>query len=486
MRVWRCNMAKTTTTSSFTDLPSAKNTPWWLTASPEHASDWRVNALIAVFLIGIYITALLGLWPGILGSDSFAILKEVIEPSLHFSGKTSIWYHLVSNLFLINDRVENVSIFLIAVSTLVFTRILSWLWLNQPKWIFFLCLLGIVINPQMVRYTILIYPDGIFSVALIGVLFECYLIIRRQRVSIFSWIFLALLLPFALDLRTNGRVLLILPIVFIPIIRKGQRWSFVAAYLVGLSLCLWSNISHGTSPQKATQSLVIWETVNFLQPRPQEHWRAKPRVSETTIRTLEKYTTIDTLLKYYDPYYWDPLIFPQDGPKLASMSRADQKVLQQEFWRYNLWQNLPAFFGSRVNVFLGSALADGLHVPNNYRAHVLSTIRTNSKANKFDSLELGGFMDRIHAWSENNRIWLWSTLPGTILILYSLYIGIHYKNPIALAISSIMFIELAGIFLMSIAAEHRYHLPLFVFPLVALPLLWDDRRRRVAKNPPSE
>ncbi len=460
-----------------TSLPSARSPRWWLTPSPERNPSWWTIACIAMFLAGIYCTALIGLWPGILGSDSIAILNEVTQPGRLHSGKTPIWYYIVSAFYLINDRVENVSLFMIAVATLVFTRILSWLWANQSKWIFAFCLIAIAVNPQMVRYIISLYPDGLFAVTMAGVLFECYLVIRRQRVTVFSWLLLALLLPMALDLRTNGRLLAVLPLLFIPLLGTGrQRWMFGTACLVGLALCVSANLGHRSMAQKAMQPLVLWETVNFLQPRPHERWRDKPRVSPLTIRTLEKYESIERLVNYYDPYYWDSLIFHEGGPRMAGMSKEDQKILRKEFWRYNLWQNLPDFFASRVNVFLAAALADGLHVANGYRSHVLPLFDTRSRADKFSSLGLTKHIDAIHGWSEAQRAWLWSPLPGVALVLWLLYRSLHHRNPLMLAITGIMLVEMGGIFIISIAAEHRYLLPLFTFPLVALPLLMDDRR----------
>src|SRR2546427_6391726 len=77
-----------------------------------------------------------------------------------------------------------------------------------------------------------------------------------------------------------------------------------------------------------------------------------PRVSQKTVDAMEKHKPLQVYLENYDRDYWDPLVFKSDGPQVLNIPRSERKIIIREFFRYNLWRNIPAFLSSRVNIFL--------------------------------------------------------------------------------------------------------------------------------------
>lgn len=436
---------------------------------------------ILLGLLIVYGLWLVALWPGILGSDSMAILWEVEQSGAFFSGKPVFWFFFVNTFYGTTGRVEVPIAIQLALTALVFARILAWCWTQALYRTTIFLGVFIVLAPRMLFAAGTLYPDGPFAVASASLLFELWLTLKCRRLSPASFCMLALTLPFALFARANGIVLLI-PLLYALWVLRGSNRLRLGGLALGWCLLVAAGSAVHRSPAShgVLFPLVAFETVNFLQPRPMNLWVEKPRISARTLEVLNRHTSVETLLKFYDRDYWDTLYHRPDGPRLGGMSLRDKTRLIKEFLRYNLWQNLPAFAASRVNVFLVSALGQGGEVSMTYAGPVLAQTRSTSVYRAMDMPGLTDFVAQMHHANYRYRWLLWTPFVGIGLLFVFFRRAWQRGDWADVSLALPMLIQLAAIFLLSIAGEYRYLLPFFVLPMALLPALAADSRALTA------
>ena len=197
----------------------------------------------------------------------------------------------------------------------------------------------------------------------------------------------------------------------------------------------------------------------------------KPKVSTATIEALSHRGPLEKIQQYRDPAYWDMLVFHPNGPQLGALSDADKQTVVKEFWTYNLWQNLPDFIGSRVNVFFAAALAQGGFPALSYSTNVLPRIASSSEYRAWGWSTLEHWLQRIHAKSYAWRWVLWTPWVGFALLFWAMAWGAQHRDKAMLLIAVPMLVQLGGVFIFSIAGEYRYLLPFFTLPLALLPAM---------------
>lgn len=437
--------------------------------------------LIFTGLLVWYGLWLLTYWPGVLGNDSIAILMEV--DGTNQSGKTAFWYYFVRLFYGTTGRVETPIAVTLIISALVFARILSWSWAQELRKTCLVGLAFIAATPHMVVFLATLYPDGIFAVGSVGLLFELWLCARRRAVSMTSAGLIALTLPLALFMRSNGLLWLgPAAVVLLLVNRRGRK-------VLGALLVLWCTLGylasqlHPTRPQGAMFPMVVFETVHFLRPHAMnELWRTypgmndpwvqkAPMVSGETKALLQRHHSLENMLAYSDPAYWDMLIFHPQGPQLIGLSEDDRQTLIREFWRYNLWHNLPSFLGSRVTVFFTAALAEGAFPALDYAPVVLPRTKAVSKYRHFGLTGLEGFLASLLRASHAVRWLLWAPWLGLALLYVGARRSLSRRDAALALLVWPMIAQLGAIALFSSAGEYRYLLPFFVLPLALMPAL---------------
>ncbi len=150
----------------------------------------------------------------------------------------------------------------------------------------------------------------------------------------------------------------------------------------------------------------------------------------------------------------------------------------KDFFRYNLWQNVPKFLGSRVNIFFVSAFAMGGMPGHVYAQIVLRQLDTESTYRLFQLSEAEKVATDIYEFSWRWRWLLWTPFLGIALVIYALLKGIRRRDGPLLITSIPMVVQLGAIFIFSIAGEYRYLLPFFMIALPLLPMLLAQRLPR--------
>lgn len=428
--------------------------------------------LTILTLLGVvYYLWLLTFWPGVLGQDSLAVLLEVNTHGSFQSGKPSFWYFFVKIFYEPLKLVEVPIMVQMGFTVLIFSRILAWCWQKDFKKVFFFSLLFICLAPHMIYFSGMLYADGIYSVATVGLLFELWLIADTKKIDRYSLAMVAMTLPFALFARPNGIISLIPVAIAVYILDANARMKLIGITLVWCCLVLIAGELHKTAKHETLFPLALFETANFLQPRPMNLWEPEPRVSEKTIQILTKNNPLQKIIENYDRDYWDSLVYKPNGPNFSTMNSEEKSGLVNEFFRYNLWKNIPAFVGSRVNVFLVAVLAKGGFPGLDYSSVIISESKSKSEFRRFHLTSAEVFLKTVHDFSYAYRWLIWTPLLGIFLLLRVSHLAWKQRDLAALAVTAPMVIQLGGIFIFSIAGEYRYLLPFFTLPMLLLPIL---------------
>lgn len=443
----------------------------------------RLHTWLLAGLLAYYAFWLACFWPGILGMDSLGILKEVEDPIINQSGKTVFWYYFVSVFYSTTKLVEYPIAFQLFLGALVFSRILEWQWSQKLRKVFIFSLFLVALAPHTVFFLGTLYPDGIFSVAATGLMFELWVAARQRGITKICALIIFLTLPFALFARSNGIIFLLPVFACLIFISKKSRWLLAAIAAFWVALNFWGTKIHTTGhTHGAVFPLVLFETVNFLQPRPMNLWTAEPRVAPRTVRILTQHRPLAQILAYYDRDYWDTLIFPPDGPRMMDLPRSDKKKLVRDFFRYNLWHNIPDFVSSRVNIFLVSALAQGGFPGLSAASQILPLTESASVYRPFFLPAAQNFMAQAYETSFNYRWLLWSPLPGVLLVIGLLWRAFNRHDRILMLLAIPLALQLGGIGFFSIAGEYRYVM-LFFSALPVLLSAWTLSSRAPAPAP---
>ncbi|WP_108624588.1 MULTISPECIES: hypothetical protein [unclassified Acidovorax] len=445
---------------------SGDNTTW----GSQLPFPWRPFVSFASMLALIYGSWLLAFWPGVLGEDSLAVLLEIEHPANQHSGKPALWYWFVRLCYEGTRRVEVPIAILMGLAVLVFSRILAWYWQQGLRKSCVALLLLVCATPHMVYFAGTLYPDGYYAIAVAGLLFELWLAVKTGRMSTAGLLVTAATLPFAAFARPNGIIFLApVAIALLWVDRRSRVWIAVIL-LTSIGLNIVATQTRRDIPSHGVLfPLAIFETANFLQPRPMNLWTSKPRVLPDTVQLLQRRGIYDQVVRYYDPDYWDPLVFNPQGPRVMGLPKEDRKALVRQFLTYNIWHNIPRFAGSRLNVMLTSAFAQGGLPAHSYAVHVLAQLKAKSLFRLHDWGTAETWLFRAYECSYEWRWLLWTPFVGIALTLWALVAGWRRRERALLLVGVPMGIQLGAITLFSIAGEYRYLLPFFTMPLVLIP-----------------
>lgn len=441
-----------------------------------NSSELRTFILLLAFLCIFYLAWLIACWPGMLGQDSLAIILEIETGREFQANKPAFWYLFNLLLYGSTGRVEIPIAVQMAICALISARILTWLLMQQMYKSFFYCLAFICLAPSVVFYIGSMYSDGIYAVALAGMLFEIWICIRRKSIDRKSALILLLSIPFAVFSRPNGIINLLPVVVLAFLLAKDQRKYLAAIALPGLFVGFGSQLAFKyDNPIGSFFPLALYETVGFLEHRPMGLWEFnEPRVTPKTLESLTAGgATLEQISDYYDHYYWDPLIFFPKGPALLSLPKKDKKIIIQEFFKYNLWHNFPAFAASRVNIFFYAAMARA-SMPGPLGAKFLlprtKSVSMAESVNLPTDKYLLGWFD----FSIKYRAIYWAPWLGLALIAVGARRCMKHRDIAVCTMVGIYALQFIAVFTFSIAGEYRYLLAFFTAPLALLPALYSQ------------
>lgn len=436
--------------------------------------------ILLITLGAFYAAWLVACWPGVLGQDSLAIILEVETNREFQAGKPAFWYLYNKWLYASWRLVEIPIAFQLLLCALVCARILEWM-LQQRLWKSFIyCFFFVALAPSVVYYAGSLYSDGIYAIALAGMLFEVWRCSSQRRLDWTACWMLFLTIPFALFSRPNGILNIAGLFYLFWMLQRRDRLILAVIALPWFFLAGYAQVAYKyRAPIGSVFPLALYETVGFLEKRPMGLWEHNElRVTQKTVDALTSTgKSIDHISDYYDHYYWDPLIFFGNGPALLDLRKKEKKTIVKEFFKYNLWHNFPAFSASRTNIFLYSAFANGgIPGPTNAK----NILPQTKSASVFDlhHLPTDSWLLKWFEFSMQYRVLYWTPWLGIFLIISCFTQNMKCCKPASLMISGIYMAQLAAVFFFSIAGEYRYLLAFFTAPLVLLPIFSQYSQRQ--------
>ena len=433
--------------------------------------------ILLLSLSVIYALWLTAFWPGVLGQDSLAVILEVESNRSIQANKPAFWFLFNDLLYGPWRLVETPIIIQSAITILVLARILNWMLDNRQYKSFLYCLFFIALAPSVLYYSTALYSDGIYTISLIGMLFEIWLSFKSKNINRTSMAMMFITIPFALFARPNGLINTLAIISLFFALHGNNRWKLALIAIPWCVLGIFATTHYKyDAPMGSIFPLALYETVGFLEHRPMGLWEHnQPRITEKSVAALTSNgATLELISKYYDHYYWDPLIFSTAGPALSSLSPKAKKTIVREFFKYNLWHNFPAFMASRVNVFLYAAMANGGIPPPESADYILGQTKSRSQV-QFRDTGIHHFFLAAYNFTLKYRALFWAPWLGLFLTIATTKRALQLRDKAGLLICSILTLQLAAIFFFSIAGEYRYLLTFFIAPLVLLPILNEAR-----------
>jgi len=428
---------------------------------------------LLIILSFAYTIWMIACWPGVLGQDSLAIMLEVDTDRSFSSGKPPFWYAYNLILYGTWGLTEVPIMFQMALCAIVCARVLAWMLSHEMYKSFLYCLFFVAFAPSVVYYSSSLYGDGVYAIASTGMLFEVWRCYKTKKIDRSALWMLFLTIPFAFFARPNGIINIVAITALAVVSSTPNRWKLAAVFLPWCATAIFASTYFQRESHGAIFPLALYETVGFLEHRPMGLWeRDEPRVTSQTINALtSEGESIERISQYYDHYYWDPLVYFHDGPKLTNLPSQAKKTIVRDFFTYNLWHNLPAFMASRVNIFLYSAFANG-GIPGLASAEIILHKTKSQSQPRFRNGAIHRAASKWLDFSLDYRFILWTPWLGLFLVVTGGMRTWQRRDYGGFLICSVLALHLIAVFLFSIAGEYRYLLPFFSAPLVLLPVLY--------------
>ncbi len=443
-------------------------------------SGTRPFFVALALLACIYCAWQLAIWPGILGQDSYAVLLQIGGDGSFQSGKPIFWYLFVKALYGSWRLVEVPVIAMLAVSALVYSRILAWCWVQKMRAVAVLIFVFVCAAPHVIFFQSTLYADGIFAAAATGLAFECWQIVRTRSLGWLQLAWLAVLTPMALYFRANGIFLLLLFVPAIWSLQRRDQLKLAALLVFWLAAhAVAQRMNPLTKEHGALYPLALFETVNFMRPQAMNFRPMEEKISEPTLALLRTKAPLEKIVAFYDKDYWDPLVYLQQGPTLGDIPADEKEQIIKQFFSRNLWKNLPAFAASRVNIFLVSLLARGDFISPDDTLWIAPAGKAQSRLRPFPNTLFEPQLRAVYQWSYKHRWLLWSPLPGIALMLVLMRRFWRRRDWRQFMLVAPFGLQLGGIFMMSIAGEYRYLLAFYTGMVVWMPMVLMTRREGV-------
>ncbi len=437
------------------------------------------NKPFVVFFVLEFIVLLLwwfSFYPAVLSSDSIEQWRQATSfqfndwhPYLHtllLAGLRQLW-----------DSPAVMVLFQILCTAFLFAYIFHYLWNKEVnRYLLVVCFALVLVSVPVGINTVNLWKDTLFSLALVGMAFSVMVVFFEKKApSKLQFLMLLLSAIAVIQFRKNG----IIYIGFLPVLlfiyfgkKIWIRWfiSLVIVLFLSLQYWLFGILEVEPTPELYRNIPVYHATAGF--------YARMPLTIMTTAskRFMEKLFSPEDLVSKYNPIAVDS-IFWSDRLNRELLSSSEFKtIVEADFYRYNLWINLPTYLGDRVNMFVATVFG--------YNSLYSDSIDINAYGLKLTPIlsQLHDVLVRLLNFTRGNLLLLvmvWSAWLGCVLC-FVLFVDSIYRRRYHFQIfASILLVQMPFLFFLSPSASWRYvyfmYLALLIiFPIYYLPIKDSD------------
>jgi len=426
--------------------------------------DARLFAGIFVLLCAYYLLWYAHFWPGVFDYDSGVYLTEVATGQVK-DVKPFFYARFLQAFSLGGHFFPAAVVAQIVTAAAALARILFVARRSRVHPVVLVFLVALLINPYVAMMLSYVQNDVLFSVAVAVLCCEAAFFWRTQRITRSGLLVFMAFFPIAFFFRENGKLFGLMLWGFM-VLNASARVSYrlLLAPVGCVALAALSAIGVDFSrPWPLVYPMVIHEVVGLARPE-----FAEPAGSKLSMESRQAVgeERLVQAVPFYSADLWDTIGFVQGGPKLLDLPDERKSRLIKSFFVQDLWFNLPAVVGHRIELFLTAATAQREFFPATYE--IPQNLPEGLRATATDSrkhVSARGLARGLFEVTLRYRAFLWSPLPGVLLALALCLRGVWRRDRVALGIGVPLCAQTLLIAAFAPAAEFRYLFPLYLAPL---------------------
>ena len=164
----------------------------------------RIYLSTSLVLLLVYLTWYVGVWPGPMGQDGYSLIANINQGGARHTGKDPAWLLYALGTYGLSQRIEVLVLPLVLLQVAILSRIIGWVYIHRHPRVATGLLVLVACAPHVLNYGTSLYPDAIFSLAFVAMLFEIWLTLRHGRLNGWTIAWLFILFPAACYFMATG------------------------------------------------------------------------------------------------------------------------------------------------------------------------------------------------------------------------------------------------------------------------------------------
>ncbi len=423
------------------------------------------------FLLITHLIWLLSFYPGVMSHDSIVQWNQ--SGTLHLNDTHPYIHTLyIYILRLLYDNPVSIVLFQIIFSVAIFASIFNFFYEKGLKKTSVLLAFLYFISIPIGIYTITLWKDIPFSLALLGLSFFFFVKLGKSN-KLSNWNFSDWLVFFLLSFvviffRHNGIIYLLFTPLFVFFYFRGKREKFVIATFFISTFLVFSvilpNILNVTEKKFWSKDVYIYHSmVGFYANEPDTY------ISNKSKALLDSLVPKEVLLSNYTPVSWNPIYWgiKNDLDEELFDSVSFWYELKMDFFKNHLYANFPFFIKQRMEMFnaglLGKETLLVSDIPEKSDLHGLQRDFTGLNG------KLRHLLERTS--EEKLTFFIWNSLVPLLFLTFLLVWSLFRKFFPSQIYSLMLLISAPFLFIFNVDGDWRYFYFYYLSFLVTIPIL---------------
>ncbi len=431
----------------------------------------KIIFFIFPILFFVHIIWLLAFYPGLMSHDSVVQWEQAVNlhlndthPYLH-----TLYFSVLIKFF---DSPATIAVVQIFFASLIFSLIFSYFYEKGiKKMIVFLVLLYCISIP-IGLYTITLWKDIPFSLALIGLSFFLYTKLKYDKLlsrwKLLDWLIILLLSVIVIYFRHNG----IIYLLFIPLLISfyfiGLKQKIIFSFII---VCIFFLLNFIVPHQLSVTPKPFWSKDVYIYHSMVGFYvdESNAYISEESKMLLEKLIPGNILYEKYTPLTWNPIYWGSINEIDRDMfnSREFWTEIKNEFFIQHLFRNLDTFLLQRFELMMAGLMG-------------METVATHGISKNDMKLYLSPLHENTYQIllslaeaSEVGHIKLivWNSLVPLLMLVVLFVYSIIKKNKCIQVYTIMLLISLPFLFIFNVDGDWRYYYFYYLSLFISIPMI---------------